>query len=64
MRPAPRRPAEPRLPTEREILCLILQIVREEKYYYKSSLEMIKTHISPSTIATFERRIRRFESQE
>ena len=38
LRRVPRRPAEPRLPIEREILCLILQIVGEEKQYYKSIL--------------------------
>ena len=64
MRLVPRRPAEPRPATEREILRLILQIAREEKHYYKSSLEMIREHISPVAIATFERRIRGFESQE
>ena len=64
MRLVPRCPAEPRPATEREILQLIFQIVREEKYYYKSSLEIIREHISPAAIATFERRIRGFESQE
>ena len=58
MNPAPR----PR--TKRDILHQILQIVREQKRYYKSSLELIKEHISPSDITIFERRIRYWESQE
>ena len=54
----------PRPPTKRDILRQILQIVREQKRYYKSSLELIKEHISPSDITVFERRIRHCESQE
>ena len=58
MNPAPK----PR--TKRDILPQILQIVREQKQYYKSSLELIKEHISPSDIIIFERSIRHWESQE
>ena len=58
MNPAPR----PR--KKRDILRQILQIVREQKRYYKSSLELIKEYISPSDITVFERRIRYWESQE
>ena len=54
----------PRPPIKRDILCQILQIVREQKQYDKSSLELIKEHISPSDITTFERSIRHWESQE
>ena len=58
MNPAPR----PR--TKREILRQILQILRDQKRYYKSSLELIREHISPTDIAIFERTIRQYESQE
>ena len=64
MRHVPRRSVQPRPPTKRDILRQILQIVREQKQYYKSSLELIKEHISPSDITVFERSIRHWESQE
>ena len=64
MRPVPRRSDQPRPPTKRDILHQILYIVREQKQCYKSSLELIKEHISPSDITVFERCIHHWESQE
>ena len=50
--------------TERDILRKILEIVRDQKQYHKSSLTLIREHISPSDIAIFERTIHQYESQE
>ena len=64
MRPVPRHSVQPRPRTKRDILREILQIVREQKRYYKSTIELLKEHISPSEITVFERSLRHWESEE